>query len=58
MVKLTLVKLYCRGKVIMAFLKLPLNKQNKPVIYQRTINNLFLEYFGFIPKEDETITIG
>lgn len=55
--KLTAVRVRCRGKVVQAFLNLPYFN-GKPVITQSQIDGLFWEFWGFKPQRGETISIG
>jgi hypothetical protein len=51
MAKLTLVSLMCRGKIVRAFIKLPYVNE-KPVISQSKIDDLFWSNCGFIPGRE------
>jgi len=55
MTKLTLISIMCRQKIISTFLMLSVI-DNKPVIYQSTIDKLFQNQFGFTPQRGETIS--
>lgn len=52
-----MVTLYCRGKQVTAFVNCPVFN-GKAVVYNSTINKLFMDNFGFIPQVGETISIG
>lgn len=45
----------CRQQIISTFLMLSVI-DDKPIIYQSTIDKLFLNKFGFTPQRGETIS--
>lgn len=53
--KLTAVCIMCRGRIVQAFLNLPVFN-GKTVIYPSTIDKLFQSYWGFTPQRGETIS--
>lgn len=53
--KLTLVSIGCGRKVVTTFIKLPYIN-GRAILYNSTIDKLFMHYWGFTPQRGETIT--